>query len=207
MTRTRWFSYTIVILLALAGIGGYWLLTRRFSADHNPPPITLPSPTPTTTPAPSPTAAPLPLPTVSPVAASRPDGNQYADETFGYSLWYPKDWRTEICGDGCQSFGPKDQPEETGVEVTVIAAPLATAKTRLPIFTNAYNRQKSEEPVTIGSTIWTKLIIEQQASGLIFTKHLIERGGKTFMFSLGGESPTTTAIYLQMLESFAFTTR
>lgn len=128
------------------------------------------------------------------------------DAAFGYSLWYPKTWRTESCGEGCQIFGPKEQPEETGVEVTVVAVPLAAAKTRLPIFTNEYNRQKSEEPVTIGNTAWTKLMIVQQESGLVFTKHLLERGGKTFVFSLGGESPTTTAIYLQMLESFTFTT-
>ena len=203
----RWGS--IVVGVVLIGVVGYWMLVERWTETPVVPvqPAQSPAlyPTPAARPAASPTVAPLPSPTVSPAVGIRAEGNQYVDAAYGYSLWYPKTWRPEPCGDGCRSFGPIERPEETSVEVTVVASPLAAAKARLPIFANEYNRLKNEEVVTLGSEAWTKLTIEQKESGLAFIKHLSESAGKTYVVSLGGESPTTTAIYLQMLESFSFT--
>ncbi len=144
-----------------------------------------------------------PTPTVTKTVTPRPDETAnwktYTNQTLGFSIKYPQDWRTAQCGTNCVGLGPQSKPEDVVMAINILQYPMPEAKVYLPVL-SINNGITEEKSVTIGDIQWTRVTVQQNESGTKFYEYLKEKSGKTI--DIGGDG---SAIFNQILSTFKFT--
>ncbi len=137
--------------------------------------------------------------TATPTPDETANWKTYSDQTLGFSIKYPRDWRTTQCGTSCIGLGPQNKPEDVAVSINILKYPMPEARAYLPVL-SINNGITEEKSVTIGDIQWTRVTVQQNESGTKFYEYLKEKSGKTI--DIGGDGSAT---FNQILSTFKFT--
>lgn len=103
------------------------------------------------------------------------------------------------CSTNCIGLGPQNKPEDAAISINILSHTMPEAKAYMPVL-SINNGITEEKSVTIGSTQWTRVTVQQSESGTKFYEYLKEKSGKTI--DIGGDG---SVIFDQILSTFKFT--
>lgn len=131
----------------------------------------------------------------------------YKNETYGYSLSYPKDWPIRIRSANNISVGtvpPKNGQGAITIEVASdMGNEIEEAKTEAQRYPGIINIE--EKPIIIDGTSGTKMTLHNSTNGLTDVYIYLEKGDRYYAIKYSEESPSFVREVEESLTSFKFT--
>lgn len=112
----------------------------------------------------------------------------YTNSHFGYTIQYPKNWKTSASGN-VENFMPVGG-QDVSLSITVIGKPVSEARNMLPIFSGTNNKVDSEQTLALNNIQWTKLVVS--GNQIIY---LTYKNGNTYAIQYSNADVNNEALF------------
>jgi hypothetical protein len=127
------------------------------------------------------------------------DWKSYSSASMNFSISYPSDWTSGICGPQCVGWTPPGTASNQ-----FVVGIIESTGTLEDLEKKAEPYLVKKEDIKIGALTWLKLTLRQPQTGSVVTSHFIVKGDRLYEFGTAQSDPAIITAYGRMIASFKF---